>query len=133
MTELGTRAVAAAARLREALEQTAAALASPRLETLLAGETAIESALSSMPTLDELPADERLIVRRELERARGALLRCRRLGTSLRDYIRLSFEAQGRSGDYGPRSQGYGPRSEGYGPRQSTPATYAGQALNARV
>jgi hypothetical protein len=126
MTELGTRAVAAAGRLREALEQTATALASPRLETLLAGETAIESALSSMPTLDELPADERLVVRRELERARGALLRCRRLGTSLRDYIRLSFEAQGRGG-------GYGPRSGDEGPRQSTPSTYAGQAINARV
>ena len=80
MTEQGTRAVSAAAQLREALEQTAAALASPRLETLLAGEAAIEDALSAMPALDELPADERLVVRRELERARGALLRCRRLG-----------------------------------------------------
>lgn len=119
MTEQGTRAVAAAANLREALERTATALASPRLETLLAGETAMEDALSSMPALDELPADERLAVRRELERARGALLRCRRLGTSLRDYIRLSFEAQGRGNDYGPR--------------QSAPISYAGQALNARV
>jgi hypothetical protein len=118
MTEHGTRAVAAAAHLREALEQTAAALASPRLETLLAGENAIEAALSSIPALDELPADERLVVRRELERARGALLRCRRLGTALRDYIRLSFEAQGRGDDYGPRQSAI---------------TYAGQALNARV
>ena len=128
MTEPGTRAMTAASSLREALEHTAAALANPRLETLLAGEAAIESALSSMPihespastmqALDRLPADERLAVTRELERARGALLRCRRLGTSLRDYIRLSFEAQGRGTDYGPR--------------QSAPA-YAGQALNARV
>ena len=129
MTEHGTRAMAAATNLREALEQTAAALASPRLETLLSGETAIEAALSSMPAahklpastmpaLDELPADERLAVRRELERARGALLRCRRLGTSLRDYIRLSFEAQGRGNDYGPRASA---------------TTYGGQALNARV
>jgi hypothetical protein len=118
MTEQGTRAIAAIASLSEALEQTAAALASPRLETLLAGETAIEAALSSMPALDELPADERLAVQRELERARGALLRCRRLGTSLRDYIRLSFEAQGRADEYGPRPSAI---------------TYAGQALNARV
>jgi hypothetical protein len=111
--------VAAAAHLREALEQTAAALASPRLDTLLAGETAIEVALSAMPALDELPADERLAIRRELERARGALLRCRRLGMSLRDYIRMSFEAQGRGADYGPR--------------QSPAITYSGRALNARV
>ena len=119
MTEQGTRAVAAAAQLREALEQTGAALASPQLETLLAGETAIEAALSAMPALDALPADERLAVRRELERARGALLRCRRLGMSLGDYIRMSFEAQGRGVDYGPR--------------QSLPITYSGRALNARV
>jgi hypothetical protein len=118
MTEPGTRAVTAAANLREALERTAAALASPRLEALLEGETAIESALSSIPALDELPADERLAIRRELERARGALLRCRRLGASLREYIRFSFEAQGRGDDYGPRASA---------------VSYAGQALNARV
>jgi hypothetical protein len=119
MTEQGARAVTAAASLREVLEQTAAALARPRLETLLAGETAIEAALSSIPALDELPVDERLAVRRELERARGALLRCRRLGTSLRDYVRLSFDAQGRGEDYGPRSRGAG--------------EFAAQVLNARV
>ena len=119
MTEQGTRAVHAASVLRDALEQTAAALASPRLETLLAGETAIAEALSAMPSLEDLPADERLAVRRELERARGALLRCRRLGASLRDYIRLSFQAQGRGDDYGPR--------------QSAAIADAGQALDARV
>jgi hypothetical protein len=119
MTEQGTRALAAASSLREALEQTAAALANPQLETLLAGEGAIETALSSMPAVDDLPDEERIVVRRELERARGSLLRCRRLGTSLRDYIRLSFEAQGRGEDYGPR--------------HSAALPYAGQALNARV
>lgn len=118
MTEQGTRAVHAASTLRHALEQTAAALASPRLETLLAGETAIAEALSAMPSLEDLPADERVAIRRELERARGALMRCRRLGASLRDYIRLSFQAQGR---------------DDYGPRQSAGIEYAGQALNARV
>lgn len=103
MTDRGACAFAAAERLREALEHTAAALANPQLDTLLAGETAIEAALSSIPPLEDLPAEERLAIRRELERARGALLRCRRLGTSLRDYIRLSFEAQGLAGEYGPR------------------------------
>ena len=129
MTDQGTRAMTAASSLREALEHTAAALANPRLETLLTGESAIEAALSSKPihdspastmqALDTLPAEERLAVRRELERARDALLRCRRLGTSLREYIRLSFEAQGRGVDYGPRP--------------SAGPAYAGQALNERV
>ena len=119
MTEHGTRAVTAVSRLREALEHTAAALAHPRLEALLDGEAAIEQALSAMPSLDDLPADERAAVRRELERARGTLLRCRRLGTALRDFIRVSFEAQGRGDDYGPRC--------------AAPLNYAGQALNARV
>jgi hypothetical protein len=117
MTEQGTRALHAASLLRDALEQTATALARPRLETLLAGETAMAQALSAMPSLEDLPADERRAVRRELERARGALLRCRRLGTSLRDYIRLSFEAQGRGEDYGPRSA----------------VAFEGRSLNARV
>jgi len=103
MTDRGARAAAAAANLRQALEQTAAALANPRLETLLAGESAIEAALSSIPSLDNLPADERPVIRRELERARGVLRRCRRLGDSLREYIRLSLEAQGLAGQYGPR------------------------------
>jgi hypothetical protein len=117
MTDQGTRAMTAVANLRAALEQTAAALASPHLDALLAGEVAIEAALSALPPLGELPAAERVVVRRELERARGALMRCRRLGTSMRDYIRISFEAQGRGEEYGPRPQ----------------AGYAGQALNARV
>jgi hypothetical protein len=119
MTEQGTRALHAASNLREALERTAAALASPRLEALLAGEAAIASALSAIPALEQLADDERLAVQRELERARGALMRCRRLGTSLREFIRISFEAQGRGDEYGPR--------------QSAANVYAGQALNARV
>jgi hypothetical protein len=109
----------AVANLRAALEQTATALASPHLDALLAGEVAIEAALSALPALDDLPADERVVVRSELEHARGSLLRCRRLGTSLREFIRVSFEAQGRGEEYGPRT--------------SAVNSYAGQALNARV
>jgi hypothetical protein len=119
MTDQGTRALTAASNLREALERTAAALASPRLEALLAGEAAIERALSAIPALDQLADDERLAVQGELERARGALIRCRRLGTALRDFIRISLDAQGRGDQYGPR--------------QSAAIAYAGQALNARV
>ena len=108
-------ALQAAARLRRALEQTAEALASPRLEHLLASETAIEEALGELPRLDGLDAAGRAAVRHELERARLALLRCRRLGSALGDFVRLSFDAQGRGG-YGRPS-----------------VTYAGRELNARV
>ncbi|HLG55886.1 MAG TPA: hypothetical protein VI485_11185 [Vicinamibacterales bacterium] len=119
MTESAARAVAAAAQLRAALEQTAASLATPRLDALLAGEVAIERALAALPALDDLSEDERRALHGDLEHAQRALLRCRRLGTSLRDFIRISFESQGR----GP----------GYGPRNSADMSYAGQALDARV
>src|SRR5690242_8873568 len=91
----------AVSRLRGALEQAADALASPRLETLLASECAIEGALSELPALDALTPSERVLVRAELDRARTQLLRCRRLGSALGDFIRLSFEAQGRNAGYG--------------------------------
>jgi hypothetical protein len=117
MNASGTVAVQAANRLRGALELAADALASPRLDTLLACEAAIEEALSDLPPLDHLTQSERALVRGELDRARAALLRCRRLGSSLGDFIRLSFEAQGRA-------HGYGGGDE---------LAFAGRALNERV
>jgi hypothetical protein len=101
MTDQGFAAVRAAGRLRSALEQAAAALASPQLDTLLACEAAIEEALADLPPLEALDPAERTFVRGELDRARAALLRCRRLGSSLGEFIRLTFEAQGRSTGYG--------------------------------
>ncbi len=117
MSEQGTRAVAAVARLRLALERTAASLAQPHLEMLLAGESEIEVALTEMPATCELSPEERRAVRIQVEGAHDALLRCRRLGAALDSFVRISLEAQGRS-EYGPR-------------RIAT--TYAGQALDARV
>ena len=119
MTEQGARAIAAVARLRTALEQTAAALASPRLEALLDAEMAIELSLADMPPIDLVSAEERQVVRGEIERASGALLRCRRLGMALGDFVRTSLEAQGRGAEYGPR--------------QSAMLPYPGHVLNARV
>ena len=109
-------ALQAALRLRTALEQTAEALASPRLEALLASETALEDALGEFPRLEGLDAAGRALVRAELEQARLALLRCRRLGSALGDFVRLSFDAQGRGSGYGRPS-----------------VVYAGHALNERV
>ena len=88
-------------RLRSALEASADALASPTLDGLLAAELAIEGALADLPPLDDAAAPERALARAELDRARAALLRCRRLGSALGDFVRLSFEAHGRSSGYG--------------------------------
>jgi hypothetical protein len=94
-------ALEAAVRLRSALEATAEALAAPDLSALLASEAAVETALAELPPLDRLEPAQRASVRAELDRARGALLRCRRLGSALGDFIRVSFEAQGRGSGYG--------------------------------
>jgi hypothetical protein len=116
----GPRAIAAAAQLREALEQTADALAQARLDSLLAGEATLEHALARLGPVHGLSAAERAVVREELDRARAALLRCRRLGSAMSDFIRLSFDAQGRAPSYGPR--------EG----AATPA-YAGRGFDTRA
>jgi hypothetical protein len=112
----GTRAVAAMTRLRVALEQTADALARPDLDALLAGESEIEMALTDLPLMNGLSTDEERAVRIEVERAHDALRRCRRLGSALDNFVRISLEAQGRN-EYGPRRV----------------SSYAGQALDARV
>lgn len=116
MTDTSFVALRAVMRLRGALEQSAEALAAPSLAPLLACEAAIEGALADLPRLGELDPDQRASVRAELDRARSALLRCRRLGSALGDFIRVSFEAQGRVVGYG--------RPE---------AAYAGHAFNERV
>lgn len=117
MSEQGTRAVVAVARLRAALEKTAGALAQPNLDTLLATESEIEVALSELPATFELSPEERRAVRAEVEAAHTALLRCRRLGAALGSFVRISLEAQGLN-EYGPRK---------------IATSYAGQALDARV
>ena len=117
MSEQGTRAVAAVARLRVALERTAGALAQPDLETLLTGESEIEVALGELPATYELSPEERRAVRQEVEGAHTALLRCRRLGAALGSFVRITLETQGHS-EYGPRK---------------VATSYAGQALDARV
>lgn len=118
----GSRAVSATIRLRLALEGAAEALAHAQVEGLLASEGALEFALAELPPMDTLDGGERDAVRRELEAAERALLRCRRLGSTLTDYVRLTLasHAVGRStADYTA-----GARSD---------ADYAGHGLNARV
>jgi hypothetical protein len=112
-------------RLRLALEGAAEALAHAQVEGLLASEGALEFALAELPPMEGLAMDERDAVRRELEAAERALLRCRRLGSTLTDYVRLTLASQGAP------ARGYAPdRGDEYAGRGEE---YAGRGVNARV
>jgi hypothetical protein len=101
----GSRAVSATIRLRLALEGAAEALAHAQVEGLLASEGAIEFALAELPPMHDLDDRERDAVRRELEAAERALLRCRRLGSTLTDYVRLTLASHAAA----DASSGYSP------------------------
>ena len=73
--------------------------------------------------MNTLDADERDAVRRELEAAERALLRCRRLGSTLIRLRPLSRWPRTRTGA-APPDYTAGARSD---------ADYAGRGLNARV
>ena len=117
----GSRAVSATIRLRLALEGAAEALAHAQVEGLLASEGALEFALAELPPMQGLPSEEREVVRRELEAAERALLRCRRLGSTLTDYVRLTLASHNAQAPSGYSSDA---RSE---------TDYAGRTVNARV
>jgi hypothetical protein len=90
------------ARLRTALEDTAMALAAADLDRLLAADTALQAALQALPSLSSVEPEHRLQFRRELEGAAAALLRCRRLGANLSDFVRISLDARGEQLGYEP-------------------------------
>jgi hypothetical protein len=112
-------AVLAAARLRQALEQSAAALATGSLDALLAVEDSLRHASINLPfPSSDLPDDQRRALRAELDDARLALERCRRLGVNLTEFVRLSLHAHGGA--------------VGYDPQQSAAAALTGRRLNAK-
>jgi len=92
----------AVSRLRTALEDTAMALATADLNRLLAADTALQAALQALPSLASVDPEQRSVFRRELEAAAGALLRCRRLGVGLSDFVRISLDAHGGHLGYEP-------------------------------
>jgi hypothetical protein len=96
---------ASARELRQALEQTAVALAKARLDDLLAAGEALEVALARIPRTPTSSMAEAERVRAEIDAARAALLRCRRLGVSLSDFVRATFDVQGDATDYDPSRQ----------------------------
>src|SRR5688572_487110 len=91
------------AQLRAALEETAAALAAADLDRLLAADTTLQSALTALPASEifrlraeaTVTAEDRQLLRQELEGASAALRRCRRLGAGLSDFTRVSLEVRG--------------------------------------
>ena len=107
----------ALSRLRAAMDETAAALATADLDRLLAADAALQAALTELPARRAVDLPERPQVRVELELARAALLRCRRLGASLTDFVRLSLDARGL----------------GYEPERMAAAALAGAVLNERA
>ena len=125
----GSRAVSATIRLRLALEGAAEALAHAQVEGLLASEGALEFALAELPPMHGLDEGEREAVRRELEAAERALLRCRRLGSTLSDYVRLTLASH----DAAARGSGYSTdaRTPRLGSGQA--GEFAGRGVNARV
>jgi hypothetical protein len=97
--------VSALSHLRQTLEETADSLANAHLDRLLACEARIETALMHLPTTG-YPADARQMILAEVEQARAALVRCRRLGLALTEFIRLGLAAQGLEGLYGRDTAG---------------------------
>jgi hypothetical protein len=118
-TVQGHDAAAATARLREALEEIAAALEAADLDRLLQAEGGLELAMRRLVTMGPtLAAADRAAIRLEIRAARHTLSRCRMLGATLLDVVRLSLEAQGRN--------------PGYGRREDAAAAFGPRALNAR-
>src|SRR5688572_29952209 len=95
------KALAAAARLSAALEQLAGALARLQLDVILEAESALECAMLNLPSVTGVSAPARGAIRGELERARAALTRSKRLGAALGDLTAISLEAQGHGRGYG--------------------------------
>ncbi len=91
----------AAERLRVALEALAEALASVNLGSLLACEAALADALSDIERCTPDSTWDHRATARELATARATLTRCRRLGSTLLDAVRLTLAAQGRGQGYG--------------------------------
>lgn len=100
MSQAASGTVLAVEGLRTALEEMADALTQASLDRVLACEASIESALAAVPTRQVTVGDDSAL-RREIEAARLALTRCRRLGLSLDGVIATSLSIRGVAPGYG--------------------------------
>jgi hypothetical protein len=89
--------------LRATLDRLADALANVDLDTLLACEAGMASALAASNQPMEVDPAMRAATARELLAARAALVRCSRLGATLADLTRLSLASRGVGQTYGRR------------------------------
>jgi hypothetical protein len=87
-------------RVRASLEAIAGALLSPNLESLLASEQTLASALNALGRIRSVDASDRAALYLELTRTRTALLRCRTFGSVLDDVTQATLVSQGRGADY---------------------------------
>lgn len=62
-------------------------------------------ALSHIPRAAHSAGNDPERLRAEIDAARAALLRCRRLGISLGDFVRASFDAYGQATGYEPTAE----------------------------
>ena len=92
--------MSAAARLRDALEATATALARPHLASLLSAESELNAVLADLPGIRTLDDEARQSAREDLMTAKAALIRCRRLGSALSGFVRLSLDSRGQGIGY---------------------------------
>ena len=87
-------------RLRTVLETVGDALSSGAFDRLVEAEAELAAALPDQP-IARRPGDGTARLAREIQSARRALVRARRLGASLADVVRISLHAQGRDSQYG--------------------------------
>lgn len=88
-------AVERVTRLRVALLATGDALAGARLDDLLAAESRLAEALEAIPLDATIAPEQRAVFVSEILAARAALLRCRRLGTTITGLGQASVQASG--------------------------------------
>jgi hypothetical protein len=104
MSQEGNAAVLAATR--DALDALASGLTRVDLDTLVATSAQVESAAERLRRLNVNALRHAAGARDELDGLRLALARCRRLGASLADAVRLARAAHGTGGaldTYGPQ------------------------------
>jgi len=101
MTARGIDPAVAGGRLRAALEAVADSLTRADIDGLLSAEDALESAVADCARLAASGAAS-VALRAELDGSRRALMRCRRLGASLGEFARASFDARGLAIGYDP-------------------------------
>ena len=82
-------------RVERALSEVADALASADLDRLLAAEVGLGAALGQLGVTAPLEDESRAELREAIDRAYGALLRCRRLGAGLTAFTRVAADAAG--------------------------------------